>query len=91
MGIFKKYKQGFFTIFVMTLSSTANKNTLKKTVFFIGGGNMASAIISGLDKDVWRVIVADLNLHKLKKLRDDFSVETAFDISDNLINVCFDF
>jgi len=33
-----------------------------RTVFFIGGGNMAGAIIGGLDRTKWSPVVCEVSL-----------------------------
>lgn len=58
-----------------------------KSVFFIGGGNMASAIIAGLDRDYWRVIVAEVSDEQREKVKQLYNVETT-DKPDEKIAVC---
>ena len=49
---------------------------------FIGGGNMAAALISGLTKrglQPKRLVVADPNQDQLKRLVREYAVDTAAD------------
>lgn len=58
----------------------------KKVLCFIGGGNMASAIISGISKEEWRITVVEVMEEQRKKLESLFNVETYSDTSQ-IINV----
>jgi pyrroline-5-carboxylate reductase len=53
-----------------------------KRLAFIGGGNMAAALVSGLSKrglPLQHMVVADPNPEQLKRLARDYGVETAAD------------
>jgi pyrroline-5-carboxylate reductase len=55
------------------------------TVFFIGGGNMAYAIIGGMDRKRWRIIVDEPWEEQRQRLEKDLGVETVASISSDLI------
>jgi len=44
-------------------------------VFFLGGGNMATAIIAGIDRKAWHVIVCEIYEPQRKKLEATFSLD----------------
>lgn len=68
---------------VMPPSST------KSTVFFVGGGNMVTAIVGGLDRSKWRVVVDEIVESQRKKLEDELRVETVSSCDAKVIKVRF--
>lgn len=60
----------------------------RSTVFFVGGGNMAYAIIGGMDQKKWRVIVDEPFEAQRSRLEKELGVETVASVSVDLIKVC---
>jgi pyrroline-5-carboxylate reductase len=61
----------------------------KKCVYFLGGGNMAAAIIGGLDREHWRVVVCEVVPARRKELEETLRVETVTHVADRKISVRF--
>jgi pyrroline-5-carboxylate reductase len=59
----------------------------RDSIFFIGGGNMASAIIAGMDRKSWRICVAEISSDLRTNLQERFQIETVENCDDPVINV----
>eukprot|EP00029_Vermamoeba_vermiformis_P004595 TRINITY_DN15147_c0_g1_i1.p1 TRINITY_DN15147_c0_g1~~TRINITY_DN15147_c0_g1_i1.p1 ORF type:complete len:265 (-),score=76.01 TRINITY_DN15147_c0_g1_i1:84-878(-) len=49
---------------------------MSKKLFFIGGGNMAWAILGGLDRAAWNVVVSEIIPERRLETENKFSVQT---------------
>lgn len=61
----------------------------KNSVFFIGGGNMATAILGGLDRTLWDAVVCEVNAEQRGKISTQFNVRTVAEANDPLIKVYY--
>lgn len=59
------------------------------SIFFIGGGNMANAIIGGMDRTKWsRICVAEVSGGARRSLEEKFQIETVSNADHPSIIVC---
>eukprot|EP01125_Pyxidicula_operculata_P016272 TRINITY_DN5578_c0_g1_i1.p1 TRINITY_DN5578_c0_g1~~TRINITY_DN5578_c0_g1_i1.p1 ORF type:complete len:154 (-),score=26.81 TRINITY_DN5578_c0_g1_i1:74-535(-) len=56
-----------------------------RVVLFIGGGNMSSAIIGGLNRSTWKPIVCEINQEQRDKVSKSFSVETVSSLTHSVV------